>query len=128
MECYKYRNPSHKAQDCRSSMTRQEYNVKCYKCNNYGHIASDCELLNHSMKTSSPNIHKGSLRKIWKEKPIEEKEIKCGSSICFDIGCSRSISNNQTKPLVLKKDNESKIDFKREGVLTLDKKYKDSLL
>ena len=86
-------------------MTRQGYNVKCYKINNYGHITSDCKLLNHSMKTSTPNIHKGNLRKIWKEKPIEEKEIKCGSSICSDIGCSSNISKNKTKPIVLNKDN-----------------------
>ena len=64
MECYKCHNPGHKAREYRSSIARQEYNVKCYKWNNYGHIASNCELLNHSMKTSTPNIHNGNLRKI----------------------------------------------------------------
>ena len=105
-------------------MTRQEYNVKCYKCNNYGHIASDYELLNHSMKTSTPNIHKGNLRKIWKERPIEENEIKCRTSICSNIGCSSNISNNHTKPLVWKKDNESIKKLKRPRIFTLDNKIK----
>ena len=53
---------------------------------------------------------------------MEEKEIKCGSSICSDIRCSRSISKNKTNHFVLIKHIEIIIEFKRTWALTLDDK------
>jgi hypothetical protein len=88
----------------------QDFNSECQKCNNYGHKTSECRFTKYDKKT---NISHN--KKEWKKKQIECNvalyERNQGCQWYIVSGCSKHMTEDQSKFLKLNKKGKGKVTF-----------------